>query len=393
MKKLKIKIYTLGCKVNQYDSADLIGILSPYFATTEKAADLAVVNTCSVTKSAVVKGKQMLNKARRENPQAILVLMGCWPKSYDQETKSINVGLIWPVGDLQNLKMKILNIFKLKIIKETKFRIVGNERTRYFIKIQDGCEQFCSYCIIPYNRGRLYSRSQDEIIKEINEAIKASYKEIVLSGIHLGLYGQGADKKNESNLVSLIKNILQIKDFTRLRLSSIEITEVTDDLIKLLSNNKNICPHLHIPLQSGSNKILKLMNRPYTTKYFLNKINDIRKLIPDISITTDVIVGFPSETEKDFKNTYNLSKKIKFSQIHVFPFSAHEKTRAFHLPNQIEKSVIDVRAEILRKLSRGLENSFRKMISHKNLDIIIEKRLKNGNYHGKSKYGLDVELT
>jgi threonylcarbamoyladenosine tRNA methylthiotransferase MtaB len=412
MNSKKIKIYTLGCKVNRYDSDFLLSKLEFLgFEKVNENADLAIINSCAVTKTAIRKDRQIINKAKRENPQAKIILMGCWPEVYRDEIKLKNIDLIWGVGEPNKLIEKIQEKFiednfvraesskALELSALTKLsstNLVSTDRVRYFLKIQDGCEQFCSYCIIPYTRGKLKSRNKKDIIKEIKEAVQHGFKEIVLTGIHLGLYGREKGNKDDINLSTLVKEIIKIqsaprlKNLKRLRLSSIEVTEVSDELIYLIKKHKNFCPYLHISLQSGNDKILKLMNRPYSAEYFYEKVKKIRKEIPDIAISTDIIVGFPGESEEDFQETLKFVQKIKFSKIHVFPFSGHEKTKAFKMPNQIKREEILNRSRILRKLSLEQENSFKKKFNNKELEILIEHIKSDGIIMGRSEYYFDV---
>ena len=389
--KNKVKIYTLGCKVNQYDSAKLLRLLQiAGFDLVKNNADVAIINSCAVTKTAISKGQRMINKARKENPKAKIVLMGCWSEIYREKIKHDQIDLIWGVGEHQKLVKKISNIFsKNKLLssrsKTTNF-VINDDRSRYFIKIQDGCEQFCSYCIIPYTRGKLKSRSEKEILKEIEIAVDAGYREVVLCGIHLGLY----KIKIKKGLVDLLQKIIKISKLDRVRLSSIEVTEVDDKLIKLIKTNKKICNHLHIPLQSGSDKILKLMNRPYSVGYFAKKIKQIRRLIPNIAITTDVIVGFPSETKNDFKDTCNFVKDIGFSRLHVFPFSAHEKTPAAEMTGQLDKKTKLDRARELRKIGVKLKTQYEKGFKNKIHEIIIESVIDN-KIKGLNQYYFQIE--
>jgi len=404
MKNNKFKIYTLGCKVNQYDSGRLNKkLITAGFEITKNKADTAVINTCCVTKTAIHKCKRMINKAEKENPRAKIFIIGCWPKVYKEEVMALGVDLILGAGELNKFIKQIPN--KLKIAN-CKLKI--NNRSRYFIKIQDGCEQFCSYCIIPYTRGKFKSRGDVEIISEIKQAVKSGYREIVLCGIHLGLYGLEKVRSKKlspprrdpavagevkNNLVNLLKKLIKIKNLGRIRLSSIEISEVNDNLIKLIFDSKNICKHLHLPLQSGSDKILKLMNRPYDLKYYKNKIKKIRKLIPDIAITTDIIVGFPGETKKDFTDTYNFVKVMRFSRLHVFPFSAHEKTPAFKMPKKVSQKEIISRSKKLKKLGEKLKNEFKNKFIDKIVEVVIEKDIPiNLRYSGKTEYYFKVEF-
>jgi len=386
IRRQSYKIYTLGCKVNQYDSGSLAAALDlAGFVATKNKADLAIVNSCAVTKTAILKSGRMVKLARKENPKAKIMLVGCWPKVY--KIKDVDADFIIAGNKIVEVIKKNYKLKSTDKIRKAK----QEERSRYFIKIQDGCEQYCSYCIVPYTRGKLKSRRGEEIICEIEQAVKAGYSEIVLSGIHLGLYGQDNKKHNKNNLVSLLKKIIRINGLGRVRLSSIEITEVSDGLIKLMAKEKKICQHLYIPLQSGSDKILKLMNRPYTKKYFLDKIKKIRRAMPDIAITTDVIVGFPGETEKDFKETEKFIKQIKFSRLHVFPFSAHAKLPAAKFPAQVDEKIKAHRAKILRELSVKLMGDYKKKFKGRELEIVIEQ-IKQNNIIGKTEYYFNVEV-
>ncbi|MCK4539617.1 tRNA (N(6)-L-threonylcarbamoyladenosine(37)-C(2))-methylthiotransferase MtaB [Candidatus Parcubacteria bacterium] len=392
-KKITYKIYTLGCKVNQYDSAVLKSRLNQIgFKECESSADLAIVNTCAVTKTAIHKNSRMFNLAKKENPKAKIVIMGCWPEIDNKILIKEQADLIRGVGDYERLIKRIKRFFpELNEKNKLLDSIASTDRSRYFLKIQDGCEQFCSYCIIPFTRGKLKSRKSRKVITEVEFAVENGFREIVLSGIHLGLYGREKDFKEKINLVDLINKLLKIDNLERIRLSSIEVTEVTDELIKLMSENKKICKHLHIPLQNGSDKILKLMNRPYTSGDFQKKVVELRKDMPDIALSTDVIVGFPGETEKDFQDTYNFIKKIKFSRLHVFPFSAHEKTMAFNFPSHLSKEVIKERAKKLRKLGKELEEKYKRKFTGRNLAVIVES--KNGAYYiGKTEYYFDIKF-
>lgn len=373
--KISFQISTLGCKVNQYDSAVLKNLLlSSNFILPKKSQspDLIIINSCSVTSSAIIKSRRLLYSLKKKYPQAVTILIGCWPKIYD--IKDLKVDFVFNDKNLSDLAKNIGKIFlNTKSTKNCLNLNLIESRSRYFIKIQDGCQQFCSYCVIPLARGPLRSRAALEIIKEIKLAVDSGFSEIILSGIHLGLYGRDFVDE-QKNLYSLLLKVLKIKNIGRIRLSSIEVTEISDEIIKLISKNRKMCRHLHIPLQSGNNKILKLMNRPYDVKFFEEKINKIRKNITDIAITTDIIVGFPGEGEKEFEETYNFAKKINFSKIHVFSFSAHEKTPAYFLPNRVEKEDIKKRSLELRKLSIELENNYKKEILKNNseLEVIVE---------------------
>jgi len=392
MLKTKYKIYTLGCKVNQYDSASLAARLFDLgLEEVRTGADWVIVNTCAVTKTAIRKGRQLITKARKENPGAEIILAGCWPKAYSEAQKDASADFVFGTNESE----KIIELLKSKIgaenlqkIQPQSSTIASTDRSRYFVKIQDGCEQFCAYCIIPYTRGKLKSRDEAEIISEIEEAVKAGYQEIILSGIHLGLFGKD---KGEVRLVPLIKKILAIKNFGRLRLSSIEVTEVSDDLIDLIASDDKMCKHLHIPLQAGTDKILRAMNRPYDTKYFWGKIQKIRNKIPDIAITNDIIVGFPSETAEDFADTCKFIKQVNFSKLHIFSFSAHEKTPAAKMPEQVDPREVKRRSDELHRIDEELQADYFKKFKNQELWVVLDGR--SGEVmRGKSEYFFDVEF-
>lgn len=394
---MKYKIYTLGCKVNQYDSRMLSRkLFLNGLEEVSKEADLVVVNTCAVTKTAIDKCKKIFTKAKKENPKAKFLIMGCGPKIYSEEFKSLDHDLIWEVGRFEELLKNIKEVcnFKEDIKKDNDKKInYAGDRSRYVIKIQDGCEQFCSYCVVPYTRGKLKSREALEIVEEIERVCEAGYQEVVLSGIHLGYYGA---EKDSIKLSGLIKLLLRTARGGRIRLSSIEASEVNEEIINLLAQNRKrgecyLCKHLHLPLQSGSNKILQLMNRPYTKAEFIKKIDDIRKRVGDIALTTDVIVGFPGETDDDFEETRALLEKLKFSKIHVFPFSAHELTPASKMKDQVPDEVKEKRAKILRDLSVKQRKDFKNSFHGQVLDVLVEKS-KNDFFIGKTEYYFDVEF-
>jgi threonylcarbamoyladenosine tRNA methylthiotransferase MtaB len=353
-------------------------------------ADFIIINTCAVTRTAIRKAEKMILCAQKENPDSELFIIGCWPEVYRQDVEKKFCANIFGVAETD----KIIDIFKEKI--QTKNIVKKNNasvsevvnRARYTVKIQDGCEQFCSYCIIPYTRGKLRSREEADIIREVENVIKNGYKEIVLSGIHLGLYGVNGG----TALLLLLEKLVRLPGLGRIRLSSIEVREVSSALIDLIADTDKLCNHLHIPLQSGCDKILKLMNRPYDLKYFVDKIKEIRKKIPLASITTDVIVGFPGETNDDFDKTLAFVKKMKFSRLHVFPFSAHERTPAAKMENKLSREVIKKRADALRKLGNVLKKKYEKQFDNMPVAIVLENK-KHGFYSGKSEYYVSYKFS
>ncbi len=373
MKKFLIK--TLGCKVNQYDSLKLKNhLLKQGLAYSISNPDYLIINTCAVTKVAIRKDWQAWQNLKKKHPKAKVVIFGCWPQIYNSD-KFKNADLVSKVGNLESLAKQITQSGKIE--KKLDYNIISsNEKNRYFLKIADGCNQFCTYCIIPLSRGSLKSRPKNEIIKEAAEVEKHGYKEIVLTAIHLGAYGKDF-LKDKTSLYSLLKDLLKETTNIRFRLSSIEINEINSNLINLITSSKGrICRHLHIPLQSGSDNVLKLMKRPYDSDFFKKRIEMIRFKIPKIAITTDIIVGFPEESNKNFQETCKLAEELAFSRIHVFPFSEHELTPASKLKTKVEEKTKKQRSAALRALSDELSGFYKaKMLSGlKNLNLLIEKK-------------------
>ena len=386
-KNKRIAIATLGCKVNQYDSEALKELLRedghaivPFSAK----AEIYIVNSCAVTDAAITKSRRKINQAKTKNPKAKIILSGCWPQTGAEALPEVSIisgtkdrkKILAAIADYTEPTKQISPYESCEKFEELKIAKFG-DRSRAIVKIQDGCRQFCSYCIIPYARGPLRSRNKKEIMLQVAKLVKSGYKEIVLTGIHLGLYGAGT---KEPALAGLIKDLVKIKGLERVRLSSIEVNEISEELIKLTKENKKLCPHLHIPLQNGSDKILMAMNRPYDTKKFEEKIKKIRAKIPEISLTTDVIVGFPGETEKDFKETCEFCEKINFSKIHVFSFSRRKGTPAYEMLGQIDKETITKRSGRLRLLSDKLENNYAKKFIGKTVEVLPQGKTKDGRY-------------
>ena len=467
---MKFKIYTLGCKVNQYDSKELARLLKTAgWRESSKEAeqvDVIIINTCTVTTKTHGKNRRLLKRAQQKNPEAKTVLMGCWPKVYPEIKKKGLADLYWPVGSLPGLaiiltvwqkitepldrliyetailsngfidkesikkqrnkwlkdnqrliqeaqKKELQNEWKLKISKlqsdnhqlnppqipEKTLSLPGkNKKSRYFLKIQEGCEQFCTYCVIPRARGNLKSRSIKDLVIEAQAAEQAGYKELVLCGTNLGLYNKDRQghlqKTDEPDLAGLIKEILRQTKQTRLRLSSIEINHVNQDILNLLAYEKRFCRHLHLPLQSGDNRLLKLMNRPYDRHYFQEKIRTIRNIAPLTALTTDVIVGFPTETTEEFMNTYNFIRKLNFSRLHVFPYSRHEQTAAAKITGHLPTSVKQKRAQQLRRLSDTLWQDYQNLVKKQQneFEVLIEK-IQANQAIGKTEFYFDLPIT
>lgn len=379
---MKFYIKTLGCKVNTYESEMIIERFteSGYKLSDEKSADVIIINTCSVTNTADNKSLKYIRSARKNNKKAILIVCGCTSENKKEELLDLGVNilignkdkslLVDYVKKYKKTKKSIVKYYDLKNIGFEDMLINSKESsTRAFVKIQDGCDNYCSYCIIPFLRGNIRSKDFEIAVAEINKLADNGHKEIVLTGIHTGSYG----RNTQYDIVDLI-NVVSINDnIKRIRMSSIEITEITDKFLKMLRNNKIVCNHLHIPLQSGSDNILKLMNRKYDLKYYSKVIKKIRKIRPTINITTDVIVGFPGETEEDFNNTLKFCKKMKFGKIHVFPYSKRNKTKASIMENHVSDVVKKERSKELINLSNILENKYYKRFNKKIGLILIEE--------------------
>lgn len=396
---MKFNIVTFGCKVNQYESNMMKEkMLSSNFFYEENMSDanIIIVNTCSVTNVADKKCLKMIRKIKREYPNALLVVAGCSSQNNQNVYEALDIDILLGNKD----KSKIAELIKEYLDTEKKYVKFYNERNldfedmlindynhvRAFVKIEDGCDNFCSYCIIPFVRGSVRSKDFDTVIKEAKLLTEHGHKEIVLTGIHTGHY-----MSNNHDLTDLINELSKIDDLLRIRISSIEITELNDKFLEMLKINKKVCNHLHIPLQAGSDEILKRMNRKYDLAYYEEKINKIRGIRPDISITTDIIVGFPYETDELFSETLEFSKKMNFSKIHVFPYSIRVGTAAASMPNQVDEVTKKVRVKKLMALSEKQEKEYYEKFKGKELDILVEECDNNVSIGHTSNY-LKIEV-
>ena len=395
---MKVRAITLGCKVNTYESEYILSCFKDKgYEITNDIADIYIVNTCSVTNMSDAKSRKVIHRLVRENKNSVIVVMGCMIEA-NKDIKLDGVSIIIGNKDkakvvelveayLKDRKQKRLLYENFDSTFEDMFITNMESRHRAFVKIEDGCENFCSYCIIPYTRGRVRSKNPDTVIKEITTLVKNGYKEVVLTGIHTGHYGSDI----ETSFPELLKRIVKIEGLERLRISSIEITELNDEFLNVLKNNSVIVSHLHIPLQAGSDKILTLMNRKYLTPYFLDKVEKIREIRPDISLTTDVIVGFPGETEEDFLDTINFCKKIKFTKIHVFPYSRRKGTKADLMDEQIPENIKKERVKRLIDVSNNLEKEYLDSFISKTVSVLIEED-KDGYSIGHTGNYLKVKI-
>lgn len=368
----RIAFYTLGCKVNQADTASMEEIFrrAGYEVVGfNEQADIYLVNTCVVTNMGQRKSRQMINRVVRHNPLALTVVTGCYPQTAPEEVKAIE-GVDVIIGNQQRGRIVELveealshketivldNVQKMTV--DTSFEELGvgteTDKTRGFLKIQEGCNQYCTYCIIPYARGPLRSRSLAGIKEEIGKLVAAGYKEVVLIGIHLGCYGK--EQGSKVTLVDAVKAALSVPGLKRLRLGSLESVEVEPGLLDLMEKDERLCRHLHLPLQSGCDQILKAMHRPYDTARFTQLLADIRNRIPDIEITTDIITGFPGETEEDAAATLNFVRQCKFAKMHIFPYSKRKGTPAAKMPDQVDDRVKQQRAAALGEADAAMQH-------------------------------------
>ena len=395
-----VGVLTLGCKVNTYESEYVINLLKNNnyeIKSFNDPCDVYIINTCTVTNTSDIKSKKMIRKAISNNPEACIVAMGC----FIEANKDYNIeGLDIVIGNKD--KNKIVELLDEYFSKKETIKRLYSEipqefedmyiedfpgRTRAFVKIQDGCENFCSYCIIPFVRGKCRSKDFNKVLEEVETLVKNGYKEIVLTGIHTGNYGVDLN----TNFASLLKELIKIDGLKRLRISSIEITELTDEVLDIIKDSNIIVDHLHIPLQSGSNTILKLMNRKYDLDYFYKKIEKIRSIRKDIAITTDIIVGFPMETDELFNETLTTAKELAFAKIHVFPYSERKGTKSATFDNKVEPSIKKMRARELLKLSKELEIAYANKFIGRKLEVLTEE-IKDGNTYGHTSNYLHVKI-
>lgn len=401
---MKVAVYTLGCKVNTYESEYAIKefIKRGYEITdfSDDAADIYLINTCTVTNQADVKSRKMIRQAKKKNENAIVAVMGCFTQIRSNDDNIMDYADV-VIGNKDKSKIVDLieeslknkdKILKVEDIKEASFDDMEishfNTRTRALVKIEDGCENFCSYCIIPYVRGKVRSKKPERVIEEVNRLVSNGYKEIVLTGIHTGHYGADLESYDFSDL---LLELDKIEGLERIRISSIEITELNDKFLGVLKQSNKIVNHIHIPLQAGSNHVLKLMNRKYDKAYYLDKINKIRNIRPNIAITTDVIVGFPNETKEDFDDTIAFAREVNFAGGHVFPFSRRNGTPAAKMSGQLTKQEKHDRSKVLIAVFDELEDEYYKKHLGKTV-VVIPETYEDGYLTGHTDNYLKVRL-
>lgn len=385
----KIAFYTLGCKVNQADTASMENLFlrsGHQLVSFDGEADVYIINTCVVTNTGQRKSRQTIHRAIRKNPNALIVVTGCYPQTAAEEVKAI-AGVDMIIGNQDRAQIVQLVEERLahrqtdtldavhKLTASTAFEEMAagdiTDKTRAFLKIQEGCNQFCTYCIIPYARGPLRSRSLESIRTETQRLISAGFKEIVLIGIHLGCYGK--ENHDGPTLYDAVKTVLDVPGVQRLRLGSLESVEVEPRLLTLMQEDARFCRHLHLPLQSGCDKTLQAMHRPYTTAKFKTLLADIKTKVPDIAITTDVIVGFPGETEADFETTCKFAESCGFSKMHIFPFSARKGTPAEKFAGAVTEAIKKERADILGRIDETMHKTFLQAMVGQTAEVLFEQ--------------------
>jgi threonylcarbamoyladenosine tRNA methylthiotransferase MtaB len=391
-----VAFHTLGCKVNHYETEAIWQLFKQEGydrVDFESTSDVYIINTCTVTNTGDKKSRQVIRRAVRKNPDAVICVTGCYAQTSPAEIMAIP-GVDVVVGTQDRIKMLeyieqykherqpingVRNIMKNRVYEELDVPAF-TDRTRASLKIQEGCNNFCTFCIIPWARGLMRSRDPKEVIKQAQQLVDSGYKEIVLTGIHTGGYGE--DLK-DYNLAMLLKDLeAEVKGLKRLRISSIEASQITDEVIEVMNNSEVIVRHLHIPLQSGSNSVLKRMRRKYTMEFFGERLDRLKEALPGLAVTSDVIVGFPGETEVEFMETFNFIKDHKFSELHVFPYSKRTGTPAARMEEQVDEEIKNERVHRLITLSDQLAKEYASQFENAILEVIPEDRFKNESEQG-----------
>lgn len=418
LKGKSVAATTLGCKVNQAETDSMLDMLSAAGADIvdfEEKADIYIVNTCSVTNIADKKSRQMLHRAKKRNPESIVIAAGCYVQSAKElleQDESVDIVISNnKKKDITDIVNDYINVRKneggdtpaggekkeyfIDISKETEYEEMGGHvpvgHTRAYVKIQDGCNQFCSYCIIPYVRGRIRSRSEEAVIAEVTELAESGIKEVVLTGIHISSYGK--DKNNEGALIDLIDAISKIKGIKRIRLGSLEPGIITEDFVRRVSANKKVCPHFHLSLQSGCNTILKRMNRKYTREQYFEKCEMLREAYDAPALTTDVIVGFPGETDEEFEETVQYLTELNLYEMHIFKYSPRKGTVAAAMKDQVSPEVKNKRSDVLLELAERGKKAYEAKYEDAELEVLVEEVLhrEDGTYlRGHTERYMDI---
>ena len=391
---MKVSTITLGCKVNQYETQAMLNqLLQGGFSAcqTGEDADIILLNSCTVTSTSDHKVKQTLHKARREHPHAVIVLTGCMPQAFPELAEDLTdadivlgnsnrSSLLPHILQYLSTRQRIIDIVPHQTKEKFESMSVENfyERTRAFIKIQDGCNRFCSYCIIPYARGRVRSKPLDDLIAEVTQLAEKGYKEIVLTGINLSAFGQDINL----HLCDAVEAVCAINGIERVRLGSLEPEQLSEDVIIRLSKQQKLCPQFHLSLQSGCDETLKRMNRHYTTEEYRTIVQNLRNAFDNVAITTDIMVGFPGETEEEFMQSLEFAKEISFSKVHVFAYSQRPGTKACNAPNQITKKVKETRSKQMMHVTNQTKQAFLNQQCGTIQDVLVEREINTNLYEG-----------
>lgn len=400
---------TLGCKTNQYETDGMIEILKKMGASVvdfEDAADVYLINTCSVTNMADKKSRQMIHRARKNNPEALVIACGCYVQAEKEKlSQDKDIDIIISNNRKKDIGHVIAEYFNsgetacfTDISREKEFEELDVNKpvyhTRAYVKIQDGCNQFCTYCIIPYVRGRIRSRSMDSVIDEISRLAEAGVKEVVLTGIHISSYGRDMD--GDTGLADLVENISKIEGIERIRLGSLEPGIITEEFAHRIKAVDKLCPHFHLSLQSGCDSVLKRMNRKYTCSEYMEKCELLRKVYKNPAITTDVIVGFPGETEEEFECTKKYLEDINLYEMHIFKYSQRKGTPAATMPNQVDPSVKNSRSDVLLAISEHNKHAYQDLFVGTTVKVLVEELVeKNGKEYmrGHTERYMDVHIS
>ncbi len=400
---------TLGCKTNQYETDGMMEILKKMGASVvdfEDAADVYLINTCSVTNMADKKSRQMIHRARKNNPEALVIACGCYVQAEKEKlSQDKDIDIIISNNRKKDIGHVIAEYFNsgetacfTDISRENEFEELDVNKpvyhTRAYVKIQDGCNQFCTYCIIPYVRGRIRSRSMDSVIDEISRLAEAGVKEVVLTGIHISSYGRDMD--GDTGLADLVENISKIEGIERIRLGSLEPGIITEEFARRIKAVDKLCPHFHLSLQSGCDSVLKRMNRKYTCSEYMEKCELLRKVYKNPAITTDVIVGFPGETEEEFECTRKYLEDINLYEMHIFKYSQRKGTPAATMPNQVDPSVKNSRSDVLLAISEHNKHAYQDLFVGTTVKVLVEELVeKNGEEYmrGHTERYMDVHIS
>ena len=407
-----VGFHTLGCKVNQSETEAMTALFLDkgyQLGEFEAYCDVYVINTCTVTHAGDRKSRQMIRRAKQINPQAIVVVTGCYAQTSPEAVAAIEDVDIILGTNMRHLIVEEVEAFagsRVQLVDAkdtlTDFEEISMDRViqkaRAYLKVQEGCEQFCTYCIIPYARGPLRSRSMENTLQEAKKLEQAGFKEIILTGIHLGAYGKPSEAEREAGavqqvtLADLCEMLLNETSFERIRLSSIEPTEVDDHLLRLFAENRRMCRHLHLPLQAGDDDVLEAMHRPYNTEQYRQEMARIREAVPDIALSTDLMVGFPGETDEQFENSLRFCDEIAFSSMHLFKYSPRQGTPAAGYPNQVPNEVKDIRSKRMQEMAE--RNMLRYMEAHLGqiVEVLVEEQRSDGIWLGHTDTYLHVAV-